>query len=419
MSQYKTFSFDQYEFDEATKTLSFNYSIDQKLKFVEKYIFDLEIDKSLDRKILDRACKIAFLVTGVSYFKTYLPTEITYKNLEVDKNLADFLSKTYQKGLGEFFYVNDLDPATPIHFPSNSQAPDLLTQTSTGALVGIGGGKDSIVSAEKLRKHDISTWSIRHNTEQLKPLIEKLNIKNYSVERKIDPKLSDNSLVGAYNGHVPLSAIFASIGVVLAVLTNNRDVIVSNESSANEPTLTYRGAEINHQYSKSLEFEQDFQKILKQNFGDSIRYFSYLRNLSELQICEMFEQYYDKYSDVFSSCNKAFTQSSSKLFWCSICPKCAFIYLGLANYINEDKLMNLFGGKNLLLDPQLEQTYKMLLGMDTSKPLECVGTVDECRWAMSNLKNKHSELVSKFEVENKYNHNARSEHAIPADYELL
>lgn len=419
MSQYQTFSFDHYEFDEATRTLSFNYSIDEKLKFTEKYIFDLEIDQNLNRKILDRACKIAFLITGVSYYKTYLPPEITYKNIEVNKNLADFLSKTYQRGLGEFFYVNGLDPNTPIHFPSNAQAPDVLIQSSSGALVGIGGGKDSIVSAEKLRKRDISTWSIRHNTEQLKPLIEKLNIRNYNVERKIDLKLSDGSLAGAYNGHVPLSAIFASIGVVLAVLTNNRDVVVSNESSANEPTLKYQGVEINHQYSKSLEFELGFQEILKQNFDDSIRYFSYLRNLSELQICEIFSQYFDKYSDVFSSCNKAFTQSSAKLFWCGECPKCAFIFLGLANYIDEQKLLKLFGNKNLLLDRSLEQTYKMLLGMDDSKPLECVGTIDECRWAMNNLGSKYPELVSKFEVKNQYNHDFRAEHSIPADYELL
>ena len=419
MSKYQTFSFDQYKFDESTKTLSFDYSIDENLKFTEKYIFDLEIGKNLDHKILDRACKIAFLITGVSYFKTYLPTEITYKNIEVDKNLADFLSKTYQRGLGEFFYVNNLDPNMQIHFPSNSPSPDVLRRTSSGALVGIGGGKDSIVSAEKLRNHNISTWSIRHNTEQLKPLIEKLNIKNYNVERKIDPKLSDGSLTNAYNGHVPLSAIFASIGAVLAVLTDNRDVIVSNESSANEPTLTYRGVEINHQYSKSLEFEQDFQEILRQNFGDSIRYFSYLRSLSELQICEIFSEYFDKYSEVFSSCNKAFTQSSAKLFWCGECPKCAFIFLGLANYIDEQKLLKLFGSKNLLLDPKLEQTYKMLLGMDDSKPLECVGTIDECRWAMNNLSEKYPELVSKFEVKNQYSHNSKAEHAIPADYEPL
>ncbi|MEK9196271.1 MAG: hypothetical protein AAB914_02785, partial [Patescibacteria group bacterium] len=147
--------------------------------------------------------------------------------------------------------------------------------------------------------------------------------------------------------------------------------------------------------------------------------FSYLRNLSELQICEIFSQYFDKYSGVFSSCNKAFTQSSTKLFWCGKCPKCAFIYLGLTNYIAEEKLLKLFSNKNLLLDPDLEQTYKMLLGMDNSKPLECVGTIDECRFAMSNLIGKYPELANKFELNNNYDHDFRAEHSIPVDYEPL
>ena len=417
MSQYQTFSFDEYTFDSDTKTLIFKYSIDEQLHFTEEYQFDVEIDKNLDQKALDRACVVAFLIAGVSYYKTYLPPLVSYKNLEVDQNLADFLSKTYQKGLGEFFYVNNLDPKTPINFPVTSDPPEKLEVNSSGALIGIGGGKDSIVTVEKLRDHDTATWSLGHR-QQLEPLVAKLNTQHCFVSRKIDEQLVKKSLLGAYNGHIPVSAIFASIGVVLAILVGKKDVIFSNEAAANEPTLTYRGIEINHQYSKSLEFEQDFQDILAENFGDSIRYFSYLRNLSELQICEMFTKYFDKYSGVFSSCNRAFVQSSDQLFWCGKCPKCAFVYLGLANYIDESKLMKLFGGKNLFLDPDLVQTYKMLVGMDQSKPLECVGTIDECRWAMAQLTEKYPSLKA-FDLTNNYDHSARAEHSIPADYEPL
>ncbi|MEK9196578.1 MAG: hypothetical protein AAB914_04375, partial [Patescibacteria group bacterium] len=99
MSRYQTFSFDEYSFDQNTKTLTFNYSIDDQIKFVEQYQFDLEIDQNMSQDTLDRACKIAFLIAGVSYYKTYLPPSIIYRDIEVDQNLADFLSKTYQKGL--------------------------------------------------------------------------------------------------------------------------------------------------------------------------------------------------------------------------------------------------------------------------------------------------------------------------------
>lgn len=419
MSDFQTFSFDKYSFDQDTKTLTFKYSIDDEINFVEQYQFDIDIDKNVDSEVLDRACKIAFLVAGVSYYKTYLPPNITYKDIDVDQNLADFLSKTYQKGLGEFFYVNNLDPKTPIVFPNNSSDVKVLSGNGSGALIGVGGGKDSLVTIERLRDYDIASWSVRHHSQQLQPLLDVIATKHHSVTRTIDAQLVNKSLANAYNGHVPVSAVFASIGVVLAILTGKKDVVVSNEASANEATLSYKDVEINHQYSKSLEFEKGFQNILNENFGQSIRYFSYLRNLSELQICEIFSQYFDKYSGVFSSCNKAFTQDSTKLFWCGECPKCAFIYLGLANYIDEQKLLKLFGGKDLLKDPDLQQTYRMLLGMDGSKPLECVGTIDECRWAMSNIIDKYPELKDKFELDNNYDHGFRAEHSIPVDYELL
>ena len=151
MSRYQTFSFDEYSFDQNTKTLTFNYSIDDQIKFVEQYQFDLEIDQNMSQDTLDRACKIDFLIAGVSYYKTYLPPSIIYRDIEVDQNLADFLSKTYQKGLGEFFYVNNLDPKTPIVFPSNNSDVKVVSGDGTGALIGIGGGKDSLVTIEKLK----------------------------------------------------------------------------------------------------------------------------------------------------------------------------------------------------------------------------------------------------------------------------
>ena len=47
--------------------------------------------------------------------------------------------------------------------------------------------------------------------------------------------------MGALNGHVPISAIISSVGVIVAILTGRRDVVVSNEQTANEPTLKYKG----------------------------------------------------------------------------------------------------------------------------------------------------------------------------------
>ncbi len=125
---------------------------------------------------------------------------------------------------------------------------------------------------------------------QLTPLVERIGSSHLWVERTIDPALFElKNDPAAKNGHIPISAIFAAAGAVTAILSGRQQVIVSNESSASEPTLHYQDVAINHQYSKSLEFEQDFQAISEHLFGaDGPHYFSLLRPFSEVRIAELF-----------------------------------------------------------------------------------------------------------------------------------
>ena len=231
----------------------------------------------------------------------------------------------------------------------------------------------------------------------------------------------DHNTQGALNGHIPISAILACAGTVVAALTSYRDVVVSNESSASEPTLRYEGVDINHQYSKSLAFEQAFQSYNRHRFGEAIRYYSFLRPLSELRISELFARVgFQKYHDVFSSCNKAFTHSSDHIFWDGKCAKCAFVFLALTPFIERQKLENLFSGKNLLLDPELDATYRQLLGIEGDKPLECVGEVKESRAAMRLAQQKYPELKKyKFELPEDYDFRALAPHSMPEEITKL
>jgi UDP-N-acetyl-alpha-D-muramoyl-L-alanyl-L-glutamate epimerase len=222
----------------------------------------------------------------------------------------------------------------------------------------------------------------------------------------------------AYNGHIPISAIFASVGTIVAILTGKCDVVMSNEYSANEPTLEYQGVAINHQYSKSQEFERDYQKLLSILFGDSIRYYSLLRPYSEVRIAELFSQSaFDKYKDVFSSCNRAFVHTSDRMSWCGECSKCAFTFLALSPFIERSQLEAIWGGKNLLLDPELQATYKQLLGIEGDKPLDCVGEVKESRAAMRMAQEKYPELkdLYSFELPEDYDFRAEMPSEIPDD----
>lgn len=416
MNSYNTFVFRSYTFNVDTKTLSLTYGYDESITFIETYVFDFDFIE-YSAEALDTAFQHLFFIAGVSYYKAYLAPGIRVDQGQIDLQLATFLSDTYQKGLGEFFYVNHLDPRASINFPINQQQiRNMVSVTSDGCLVGLGGGKDSLVSVELLRNNqDVTTWSLGHGT-QLQPLVERVGLPHFAVRRNWDKKLLELNKNGAYNGHVPISAILACVGIVVAILSGKRDVVVSNEHSANEPTLSYNGVAINHQYSKSEEFEADYQRLLRSTFGDTIRYYSLLRPFSEIRISELFANHFSTYKDVFSSCNRAFVHSSDQMSWCGECPKCAFVFLAFTPFINGTELERLFG-KNLLTDKSLVNTYRQLLGIEGDKPLECVGEIQESRSAMQAAFIQYPELRSLyiFDLPDDYDYRAMYGHLIPSD----
>jgi hypothetical protein len=414
MNKYEQFIFKSYSFDESNGNLDLCYGYDDKLEFHENYHFKFDFT-DYNPEALDRALQLLFFIAGVSYYKMYLASTIVVESGQIDEELSEFLNKTYQKGLGEFFFINSLDPLTQITFSPNSDKLTSITTTqSSGQLIGLGGGKDSLLSVEVLRDQTkVASWSLSHQS-QLEPLVERVGLSHFYVEREWDKQLLELNKQDALNGHVPISAIFSSVGTIVAILSGCRDNVVSNESSASEPNLIYNGVDINHQYSKSLEYERDFQSILRHFYGDGLRYYSLLRPFSELRIAELFVPYFDKYADVFSSCNRAFTHTQNHMFWCGECPKCAFVFLIFTPFIDRVKLESLWKGKNLLLDPSLETTYKKLLGIEGDKPLDCVGEIKEARTAMQLSQKTYSELGKyDFDVPADYNYKAWSEHSMP------
>lgn len=416
--KYQQFIFEDYAFDSVAKVLTLRYGYDEELEFTETFRFDFEFAE-YDPAALDAAIEHLFFVAGVSYYKAFVAPEIVVAKGQIDEKLKQFLDQTYRRGLGEFFYVNKLDPRTAVTFPvTTSETLPSLTHTSLGILSGIGGGKDSLVSAELLKSsgHDVATWSLGHR-KQLQPLVERVGLEHFWVDREWDRQLLTLGEQGAYNGHVPISAIFATVGTLVAVLTGRQDNVVSNEQSANEPTLSYQDVSINHQYSKSQDFERSYQTMLASRFGESLRYYSLLRPLSELRIAELFAaESFAQYHDVFSSCNRAFTHDSTGLFWDGSCPKCAFVFLALTPFILRDEMEMLFDGKNLLLNDDLEVIYRQLLGIEGDKPLECVGEVRESRAAMRMAQTPYPELAKyEFELPDDYDFRLLASHEMPEE----
>lgn len=381
-----TFIFESYTLDKKRGAINFNYSFDGSLKFTETITLGggaVNWPKN-NNFLINRIIFNLHLALGIGYYKAYCPKKIIIKSGFLSKPEAEFWNKLYTKGLGEFFYRNKIDYRGLINFPYQKTqiTKPVNIKLRDRVLLPWGGGKDSCVSAELLKEmgHDFTLITLRDSDIQraTAKITGRPRIIN---ERTIDTSLIDLNKTGVYNGHIPISAIYFWTTALTAVLSNYRHVVYSNEASANFGNIKYLGQEINHQYSKSLEFENDFRDYLKNYVTPDINHFSLLRQFSDLKISRLFSRY-EQYFPVFSSCNRNFSitkKSSSR--WCGKCPKCLFTFSQLAAYTDRTKLINLFG-HNLFADKELLPLFQELWGEKKFKPFDCVGTPTEVKAAL-------------------------------------
>ncbi len=378
----KTFKFVSFNFDETTYTAKLNYAFDNEYFFTEEIIFN-NANKKLNENekiALNNCLKYLHLVAGSSYYKSAIPSEIIIENEEIDKETSLFMEKLYLNGLGEFAYRNGIDLRKKIKFPySNNFKPQPSTlKLENKTAVPVGGGKDSIVTMEAMTQanEDIVLFSVG-NPRAIKEVCEISGINHIVVTRKLSPLLFELNTQGALNGHVPISAIIAFIISASSIIYGFDAVAMSNERSANVGNLIHDGFEVNHQYSKGLEFETDVSEFFKSHVMTNFNYFSFLRPLSELSIAKLFSKS-KKYNKVFTSCNSAFKIDINKRIdrWCLNCDKCRFVFLSLSPFIEKEELISIFG-KNMLSDQSQTKGFEELIGVSGHKPFECVGEVEE------------------------------------------
>lgn len=399
----KLFRFDNYEVKPKEKEIIFNYSIvfnnKPTLKFSDKLILP-EFSDRLSSKELKNFLEPLHLIMGISYYKLYCPKKIETP-YRLSKEQVSFWNTVYRKGLAELFYRNKLDPKDIGKFKSsfrkkNSDLSDFLPQDRS--LLGIGGGKDSIVAAELMKDYSFTSFLVETQradtaTERVMKTIGRPTL---IIKRILDSKIFENH-EGSYNGHIPISAIFAFTGLLSAFLYDYKYFIVGNEVTSNFGNLTYQGEEINHQWSKSAEFESLLQTYTNKFITPHIKYFSLLRQFHEIRVAELFSKY-PKYFDIFTSCNRSFKVHKERpdTLWCGECPKCAFVFLLLSAFIDKEKLISIFK-KNLFADKKLWPLYEDLLGFGQMKPFDCVGTFEESQAALflASKNFKDEELIQK------------------------
>ncbi len=325
-----------------------------------------------DSAAVRAAVRTLHLIAGVSYYKCVAPTAlVTHPLVSAERAL---LRALYDEGLREFAYRNDLAIPLPVELREtndNSSVPLPLIAPvpleNIGALIPVGGGKDSALVADLVADGRLMTVNPTAAHERLaaslgRPLL--------GVTRRLDPRLRELIAAGAPNGHVPVTAINSAIAAIVAVVCGLRDVVMGLERSASEPSLVVDGIEINHQFSKSLRAEQLLRAIFEPL---GIRYFSLLRPLTELAIGTSLAR--RGLTDDIVSCNRVFTvwnetTASREQRPCGQCAKCLFTALVLAPSLDPKAVYAHFG--HHVFD-ELENIDGVRALWSDAKPFDCVG----------------------------------------------
>src|SRR5690348_3479415 len=383
------FRYREYAVDAERGVLTCRYELDGR-EFTERVT--LPPGEQWHTEQARAAARLVFLLSGVSYYKTAAPAVIDFGTIALTAAEEAFLREFYLQGLAEFAYRNHLD-LTQLRIETR-RAPDPNPDPTSPptparprrALVPFGGGIDSIVTVEQVRQQaDVALFIVSRPADRFDAIEQPAAVTGLPVvraEREIDPQLLRSAELGFLNGHVPVTGILSAIAVLAAVLTSRDAVVMSNEWSASIPTLEADGRPVNHQHSKSEEFEAAFRGVLAAH-PDLPEYFSWLRDRTELWVGREFAKL-RPYHATFRSCNKAFYTERARRFahWCGQCDKCCFIDLILAPFLPAGALRQIFAvAGEPLDDPALKPKFRSLLGAG-AKPFECVGEVTECRAAV-------------------------------------
>jgi UDP-N-acetyl-alpha-D-muramoyl-L-alanyl-L-glutamate epimerase len=383
--KYPVFRYDSFEFEKTPTRVRarFKFSAAPDISFSPEVIFESIPDgwHSVPDKFLNNAIFHLGLIELFSYWKATASPIIEVHAGGLILEQTKFWENLLMRGMGEFFYRNDIDFTAANFVKITSTGTRLvipyLAALPQRSLLTIGGGRDSALAAAVLRDSDQpfacmmlnpspAAQSIASKVSTAAPVI---------VRRTICPELLELNQQGFLNGHTPFSAYLAFLGVTCMLLYGYSNVIVANERSSDEGNVSYRGHEINHQYSKSLAFEAAFDQYMHKYLITSGKYFSLVRPFYELQIGKMFSAH-PEFFDVFKSCNR--NRSAS---WCGECPKCLSVFITMYPFVARDTLVRIFG-KDLYRSPESIPILRGLAGIE-AKPFECVGTTGEIVAALS------------------------------------
>ena len=363
-------------FDKDSRTLTLEYALDDAEVFVETGTFETPTATSGlgDAAGFERSLLHLHIAAGTSYYKTAAPPVVSVEGTSLTPGEIAFHHHLYDQGLREFAVRNGLPVPRPVAIRAELARTDAEPARSkpadAGLVVPIGGGKDSALLAHALAPLRPRLLAVNPHPVVLE-LADALGLELIVVRRQLSSRLAVLNERGARNGHVPITAIISLIAVTGSFLYGYGSIAMAIERSASEESRFVDGVPVNHQYSKTLEFERLLQDLIARSVDPSLTYGSALRPYSELRIARAFAPLTGLHP-TFCSCNQVFRHSAHPDDrWCGDCAKCRFVALVLAPFLGRRAVAEIIG-RDLFDDQGQIAGFAELMSPD-DKPFECVG----------------------------------------------
>jgi UDP-N-acetyl-alpha-D-muramoyl-L-alanyl-L-glutamate epimerase len=385
--EFRFFVYENFFIESESETLKISFLFNLSDKYFFRPTLTIPTAGAIAKNLLSSGAmaNLVFhigMVELISYWKAACPHSVIIKPACLPAKALRWWKKNWFNGLGEFFFLNGIetneDDFLEIKCHSGRSFSRFNFDANETVMVPVGGGKDSVVTIELLQRSGqiLAPFILNPRSASWDTLAAAGIAREHAVAgyRTIDPLLPELNAKGFLNGHTPFSALLAFVSLLAGGLQGIKHIALSNEASANEATIP--GTDINHQYSKSFQFEMDFRSYVDEYISPGFNYFSFLRPLNELQIAALFTRFPQHFSS-FRSCN---TGSKTNI-WCGKCPKCLFTAIILAPFLDDESLKDIFK-KSMLDDSNLKPFFDELTGTTTEKPFECVGTIGEVNAAV-------------------------------------
>jgi len=218
-----------------------------------------------------RIVRALAIVEAASYWKATISPVIEIGIGAADPAEIAWWGKFWIPAMGEFLYRNGIDFTAP-DFLRVATAPGLAAgePTATGGqvsaarpLVMFSGGKDSLALTYALKDGPVDFF-LYNPTQSQRTLARSLadGGRITEVHRSMLPELLAMNDSGEFlNGHTPYSAYLALAAMLTGYLRGNDVIVAGNSRSDDEPNVSeYLGRPVNHQWTKSAEYEQALQE---------------------------------------------------------------------------------------------------------------------------------------------------------------